>query len=222
VSFLRQQSLIDQKRLAKTSVTIVGTGSIGSFTALALTKMGVKRLTLYDKDEVELHNISNQLFPTDSIGKPKAEATLVECQRQSPERDTELIAKNEFYKDQPLDSEIVIASTDNIEGRAAAFATARQNFETNLFIDVRMGGELLRVFNLNPKNVKLVKDYEEKFLKDVKNSEEPCTARTIIYNVLMASSLLSAFVKKYVNGEPLPFHYTFHFTNLDQIIARSE
>jgi molybdopterin/thiamine biosynthesis adenylyltransferase len=220
MAFLRQQGIVPPDKLAELSVVIVGSGAIGSFTALTLTKMGVKKITMYDNDVVALHNVSNQFFTIDSIGKLKVEAAAAECQRHSPDGELSLLARGEFYSGQPIEADIVIALTDNIEGRAAAFKASQESFSTRYFIDARMGSELLRVFALEPKNITLAKKYQEEFLEGVENSIEPCTERTIVYTVLMASAMIASYVKKFVMGEPAPFQFAFSFKDFNQMKSK--
>lgn len=221
MAFLRQQGIISPEKFKDVSVAIIGTGSIGSFTALTLVKMGIKDLTLYDHDIVQLQNISNQFFPINSLGMPKVKSVEAECLRHAPEELPLISAIDEFYSGQELPNQIVIALTDNIEGRAAAFKAAKESFMTEFFIDGRMNADLVRILALNPKNKELAEKYEKDFLEDVENSEEPCTARTIVYNVLLASSLITAEVKKYLNNEPVPFQFCFTFSDFSQVKSRS-
>ena len=53
---------------------IIGCGSVGSTLAELLVRNGVTKLTLWDFDHVEPHNISNQMFRHADIGKLKVEA----------------------------------------------------------------------------------------------------------------------------------------------------
>lgn len=55
-------------------VHIVGCGSVGSTLAENLARCGVRKMTLWDFDTVEAHNIVNQMFRAKDIGKPKVEA----------------------------------------------------------------------------------------------------------------------------------------------------
>ena len=55
-------------------VHIVGCGSVGSALAENLARCGVTRMTLWDFDIVEPHNICNQMFRQQDVGKPKIEA----------------------------------------------------------------------------------------------------------------------------------------------------
>ena len=76
MEFKRQTSIIDNDKLGFTKILIIGAGSIGSYTTLALSKMGAVLLTVVDFDEIEEHNIPNQFFKIDDIGKQKIEALL--------------------------------------------------------------------------------------------------------------------------------------------------
>lgn len=55
-------------------IHIVGCGSVGSTVAENLARCGVTRFTLWDFDTVEQHNIVNQMFRQQDVGKPKVEA----------------------------------------------------------------------------------------------------------------------------------------------------
>lgn len=53
---------------------IVGCGSVGSTVAENLARCGVTKMTLWDFDKVEPHNISNQMFRKKDVGKFKVDA----------------------------------------------------------------------------------------------------------------------------------------------------
>lgn len=61
-------------RLARARVIIFGVGGVGSWTAEALVRSGVGRLTVVDADRVSASNINRQLMATTStVGRPKVE-----------------------------------------------------------------------------------------------------------------------------------------------------
>ncbi len=220
--YLRQQSLINQEKLSEMRIVIIGSGAIGSFTALALTKMGVQRMTLWDKDTVENHNISNQFYNKDALGLSKVSAVAAECKRFTP-TGVDIESIREFYNGQSLDSfDVVIALTDNIEGRAAALEAAKKSEKCQLYIDGRMGAEIFRSFAFNPKSVPDAEKYHKDYIEGVVNEVLPCTARAIIYNVLMASSIISSYVKRHVNGEKLPFQFIFNFGDYSRVCSKME
>ena len=68
----RQMSIIDSDLLQKQKVYIVGAGAIGSFAALALVKMGIEHVEVWDNDVVDIVNMNNQFFRRKDIGKSAA------------------------------------------------------------------------------------------------------------------------------------------------------
>ena len=216
MAFVRQQDLVDQKKLSELGVAIIGCGAIGSFTSFVLTKMGVKKFSLWDPDSVELHNLSNQFFIRDSIGDSKVKATSLECQRHAVDP-LEIDIHERKYEGQPLDYDIVIATTDNIEGRAAAFKQAKENLATLFFIYGRMTAEMVRIFAFKPKSYEIGNRYKNDYIDGVVNQEGPCTAKAIIYNVEYAASLIASHVKKYITGETIPFEFSFMFKEMEQV-----
>ncbi len=78
--FSRQEILAElgpegQRRLGGAKVLVVGCGALGSHTAAALLRAGVRHLILVDRDIVELHNLHRVALYTEAdVGRPKAEA----------------------------------------------------------------------------------------------------------------------------------------------------
>lgn len=60
--------------LARACVAIAGCGGIGSNAALALTRAGIGRLILVDRDAVEESNLNRQQFFAEDIGRRKVGA----------------------------------------------------------------------------------------------------------------------------------------------------
>lgn len=72
MNFSRQEELYDGTNNTD-SVTIIGTGATGSWVALALAKLGVRAIELYDMDLIELHNVPNQLYSKSDVDKFKVD-----------------------------------------------------------------------------------------------------------------------------------------------------
>lgn len=198
--FLRQQDVVDMTKLANLQVTLIGAGSIGSTTALWLSKMGVQHLRIFDADTVEQHNWSNQLFRQSDIGKFKVEALAEVLQDLA---DVEVESHIERYVNQPL-TEVVISGVDSMESRKAIWKSVRLNPDVKLYLDARMGLETLVVYAVHPQVREDRQAYVRSLHSDESATQEPCTARTICYTPLMASSILCSMVKRFVNGEQLP------------------
>ncbi|MEX5938100.1 HesA/MoeB/ThiF family protein [Mammaliicoccus sciuri] len=63
-----------QADLTNKHLVIVGAGGLGTWMSLYLTQLGFKKLTIIDKDKIELSNLSRQvLFDTSDIGMFKVE-----------------------------------------------------------------------------------------------------------------------------------------------------
>ena len=65
-------------------VAVVGLGGLGSNIAVALTRLGIGQLYLYDFDKVELSNLNRQYYFLDDIGQYKADALLKHLRQINP------------------------------------------------------------------------------------------------------------------------------------------
>ena len=72
-------------RLAASSVAVFGVGGVGSFTAEALARAGVGRLTLIDHDTIDVTNINRQIdYAVDAVDTVTAKVDLaVQCQARN-------------------------------------------------------------------------------------------------------------------------------------------
>ena len=65
-------------------VAVVGLGGLGSNISVALTRLGIGQLYLYDFDKVELSNLNRQYYFLDNIGQYKADALVKHLRRINP------------------------------------------------------------------------------------------------------------------------------------------
>lgn len=197
LNFLRQEGLVKPEKLAQLKVTLIGAGSVGSFTALALTKMGITQLEVYDTDGVSDHNLPNQFFRIKDAEKSEFKVNaLAEILEEF--NGVKIEKKLEKYCDQPL-SELTILATDSMVSRKAAWEQYKNQGMKGCFIDSRMGGELGMVYKVD--GIAHSSEYEETLYSDENSEELPCSARTIIYNVLSIAGLICRTVKSYAVGE---------------------
>lgn len=97
-------------------IHIIGCGSVGSTLAENLARCGVTKMTLWDFDKVEAHNIHNQMFRQQDIGKSKVEALRDILAEINPDIVDELQLKPEGWQGRML-SGYVFLCVDNIELR---------------------------------------------------------------------------------------------------------
>lgn len=111
-------------RLRDAHVAVFGVGGVGSWTAEALARSGIGRLTLVDADVVAVSNINRQLPATlSTVGLPKVEIMTRRIADINP--DCHVIARCERYTPEnactfPLeDCQAVVDAIDSLADKAA-------------------------------------------------------------------------------------------------------
>jgi len=200
----RQLDLVRRDAL-RMPITVIGAGGIGSFTVLALAKMGCTNLWVYDFDTVENHNLPNQLYREADIGRPKVEA-LRDMVREFT--GCEVKAFNERTDGKGL-SGIVVFAVDSMDERMKLWEGIKYNPRVPLLIDGRMGAEVMRVLSVVPTDPDDVRRFEAELYPSTEAFSAPCTARSIIYTAFSVSALIAGQIKKYAAGQPYSRDITF-------------
>lgn len=90
------------EKLVTAHVAIIGVGGVGSWTAEALIRSGIGRLTLVDLDDVCVTNVNRQLPALDGeIGKSKCEVIAERMRRINPAAQVDVVL--EFLTDANAD-----------------------------------------------------------------------------------------------------------------------
>lgn len=194
--FSRQTDIL-KPDVCNKPIMIIGCGATGSFTALALAKMGLTDITVFDADSVEEHNFPNQLFPIEMKGMNKAEATKRLVKYFTG---VDIAAFPVFYEKQELKG-IVISALDTMSGRKLIYENCKQSKKVELLIDPRTGAELFKLLTVDISLECERKLYEGNFFSDEEAAPVPCTARSIIYSVLTISAYIAKQVKHYLMNE---------------------
>ena len=141
-------------------VTIIGAGALGSWLALALTKLGIKDITVWDFDTVEEHNIPNQAFNKHDVGYPKAEVIGEIINANTGQ---EINVKNQQFDNQRL-AGIVFLMVDSMETRWHIWEKSiKMKSAVKLLVEARMGFDIGRIYNVEPMNLDHIKQYEDTF-----------------------------------------------------------
>lgn len=176
-------------------ITIVGAGAIGSFTTLALAKMGFQDITVYDFDTIEPENMGNQFFPVECIGQSKVQAL-----KGMVKAFTGIEIKAAEQKLDPQSGSIpgdyLISAVDSMEVRKFLYEDL---CTTRWLIDPRMGAEYATLYTLDMQKGNF-KDYEKTLYSDEDAVRERCTAKTTIYTVLMIAGQIVKAVKDTATG----------------------
>lgn len=117
-------------------IYIIGCGAGGSTIAELLARYGLTKITLFDDDEVDAHNIANQMYRCGDIGRPKVEALADIICEINPEARKDLELRNERYTDQRL-SGYVFLCVDRIETRREIVELHRHNHQIKAMFEFR-------------------------------------------------------------------------------------
>ena len=99
-----------QRRLNEAKVLVMGCGALGSHTATALLRAGVRKLILVDRDILELHNLHRVAVYTEAdLGRPKAEALAERLQAVDSNAEIEVHVIHFGLRE----ADLVVAGSDN-------------------------------------------------------------------------------------------------------------
>lgn len=206
--FHNQEGIIENERLNKRFL-IVGAGAIGSFVAMTLAKMGARNITVVDGDTIEEHNLANQMYPEAFIGAKKVDALKQVVKDYSG---VEIEAIGDMWTEPGLiHRDIVISCVDNMEVRRWLWDAYKGSIE--LFVDGRMGAEVLRAFAIDPRKASNIAYYERTLHTQAQATEDRCTAKSIIYTVNGVASFMLNLIKRSLNGERRPIEIVYSYVN---------
>jgi hypothetical protein len=186
----RQMDLIPSQVLGE-QIHIIGAGAIGSWTTLALAKMGFAKITVFDHDAVDMVNMNSQFYGLEDINFPKAGALR---DRILDMTGTQIDAVVDKYTGGKL-SGIVIAAVDSMEVRKTIWENQIENPRCRLVIDARMGAETALLYAMNPNKRDDIEGYPNSLYSDKDAVQERCTAKATAYTALMLSGLVCKVVK---------------------------
>lgn len=210
MNYTRQEGIVIQSKISSHSVSLIGCGALGSASAMALAKMGMKNFWLFDEDGVNEVNLPNQMYRIKDINKFKVEALREVMIEYNDE--VLVLAENKMYITQPL-QEIVIVTTDSMASRQAIWKQFLLQKRPWALIEARMGAEEGQIYTIKKDHIGVSyadgKFYEDRLYSDAEAKEMPCTAKAIIYNVFMIASLVCRAYKAVVEGEKFPRELVF-------------
>lgn len=210
MEFTRQLGVIDPMLLP--TITLIGAGGIGSPTALALSKMGIPTLNVFDDDEVEEHNQPTTFYRHDQVGQSKVSALKQIIEEQTL---TNVNAYPTKVDAGTLFSGVIISGVDTMTARAAILdAVLLSKEHVPLYIEARMEAECGIIHTLNPSDETEVIAYRTNICDEKDASIVPCTERAVAYNVFVIGGIIAALVKKFAKGEELPLETDIDLVNL--------
>lgn len=180
IDYLRQLAIFNPSDFGNRSVTIIGAGATGSYVALLLAQMGIKKISIWDFDRVEEHNLPNQMYFIKHIGMKKVDA-LKEVIKDKCGFDIETHDERVVDQNIKLGNYIFIL-TDTMSSRKEIFENCIKNraLNTDLIIETRMDADNGRVYVFNPNSPKQVKEWQETLYTDEQATTSLCGASVSI------------------------------------------
>ncbi len=177
---------------------IIGCGSVGSTIAENLARCGVQNIKLYDFDEVESHNIVNQMFTAEMVGQKKVDALEKILKDINPE--INVTKKDTGWNGEKLSGYVFLA-VDNIDIRLEIV----QKFYHSPFIkavfDVRTMLTGAQTYCAKWDDTKMKEDLlnSMNFTHEEAKEESPVSACGITLGVVTTVRIISAFcVNNYI------------------------
>ena len=118
---LKKIGVHGQKKLLKSSVLIVGAGGLGSPIAIYLASIGVGKIGIIDKDNIEISNLARQiLFSTKDIKKNKSSIAINKLKKINPDIKLKSFSKKlteKNIKDLAKNFDLIVDGSDNFRTR---------------------------------------------------------------------------------------------------------
>ena len=202
-------------------ILLIGCGGTGSWTGIALAKMGCTKIILVDFDKVEPHNIPSQSYEIRDHDRQKVYALEQNMNEMNhgENRQYESFQKTfeNFFKDHMRKISVVICAIDSMDERIKLWDIIKKRNDVELFLDPRIGGELLRLYAVDPLDTKAVTFYESQLYPSSKADPLPCGSRQIIYTTMFTGALIANYVKKYAKKEPIRAETIMDFNTMNLI-----
>ena len=134
------------QKLKNKHIAIFGIGGVGSYVLEAIARCGVEKLTIVDKDVVDITNINRQLIALNStIGKAKVDVAKIRVLDINPNAIVD--AKNIFFNTETLNEfnfktfDYIIDAIDTITSKLLLIEKAKE-FDVPIISCMGTGGKL--------------------------------------------------------------------------------
>ena len=168
-------------------IHVVGVGATGSHIVNTLCSMGIESVVAYDYDNVEVHNLPNQIYRLDDVGKPKVEALQEHIKAKMG---FEIEVHNEKVTG-ITSGGILVLCTDSPESQKEILLnSAKKGFKR--VVETRMGIDTGLVFYFDPRNKYHIDNYLKEWYPSNESEESPCNIRAISVMVESIAALAAS------------------------------
>ncbi len=164
VDAMRHQKVFSPVKFDNTRIDVIGVGATGSRIAMGLAKLGVINLHIWDFDKVESHNIANQIYGNNDIGKFKVDALAELIKTQT---NLSVTKHCEAVNGRTALGSVVFLLTDTMSSRKEIWEGAvRYKPFIDVMFETRMGVDLGRTYTVRPTSPDDVKFWESTLCGD--------------------------------------------------------
>jgi hypothetical protein len=210
--FLRNKDLIPQDKLDH--IGIVGLGGIGSQLVPLLSIMGFKKLTGWDDDSLEEHNLSTTMYPQGALGSQKVDIAknIFDLYKASNE---EMTIHDDIYDEDSGSLPKMIVCLDNMEDRLIAYQQWLNQDNREIFLDLRMGAMAMEIITVTKK----ADYYLDSWLPTHQIEQAPCTMKHTIFTASTVGGIGVGQVFNVVASKP---YYAYIWIGLMPLQIRKE
>lgn len=187
-------------------IIIGGAGGISSWTAMFLSRIGHK-LSIFDHDHYEVHNMSGQFIDNNSVGQNKATAIINLCSRFSGDGIPDHQSFGFYDEDSPT-SNVVISGFDNMKARRTMYNNWVEFLKNNpsersssIFIDGRLLAEQYQVFAVQGDKFNQVKGYYDYLFSDDEVEEAECTFKQTSHVAAMVGGMITSTLNNWITNK---------------------
>jgi molybdopterin/thiamine biosynthesis adenylyltransferase len=181
-------------------VTLIGAGGIGAITGIAMAKMGIQGMFVFDGDYVSDVNIPTQFHRVSDVGNNKAAALAEAIATYSD--DTGVVPADYVNNQTIFNTAIVISAVDSITARQMIWKNVLHSEPVQWYIDARMGAEIINIYAIDLAHTRACSAYDA-LMKNIQEGDVPdvvCTEKATIYTACFAAGHICNVIKKIVKG----------------------
>lgn len=197
---------------SKLKIELIGAGGISSWTALALSRLNLERISIYDFDIVSTYNIGGQFYGPYNVGGCKAFELANNIRLFSPNI-TIYSQGNRITSDTPIgNGDIIISGVDSMLSRTEIYNNLKSFQYNGLYIDGRLSADTLQVISFMFDDKEANSRYKDEFLFNDRESEETvCSFKQTTYMAMMIASIICNIVVNYANNKVNLVEYKIPF-----------
>ena len=178
INTIRHNEVFQPDLFGQRRVDVIGVGATGSRVVMELVRLGVQQLHVWDFDRVESHNLANQAYGLEDVGKLKVEALAGLAARTAG---VSLVLHPVAATPNDQFGEVVFLLTDTMASRREIFDGAlKLRIGTRRVIETRMGVEQGRVYSIDPRVPVQIRGWEQSLYKDDQAVPSACGSTTTV------------------------------------------